>query len=190
MTEKEKMLAGEMYLANDPELLAERNRARQLVHSYNQTLPEETARRHEILAELFGETKEPPIIEPTIRVDYGYNIHTGKAFFANFDCVFLDVCEIHFGDRCMLGPGVHIYTATHPLDPVERSSGREFAIPVRIGDDVWIGGGVLIMPGVTIGDRVVVASGAVVTKDVPNDVMVGGNPARILKKLVEEPAHE
>lgn len=188
MTEKEKMLAGEMYLAADPQLVAERNRARQLVHSYNQTLPEETARRTEILTELLGDTKEPPTIEPSIRVDYGYNIHTGTAFFANFDCVFLDVCEIRFGDRCMLGPGVHIYTATHPLDPVERSSGREYAIPVKIGDDVWIGGGALIMPGVTVGDRVVIASGSVVTKDIPNDAVVGGNPARILKNLVEESA--
>lgn len=183
MTEKECMLTGEMYLAQDPELVAERTRARQLVYTYNQTLPEETKRREEILQQLLGETTDIPVIEPSLRVDYGYNIHTGKAFFANFDCVFLDVCEIRFGDRCMLGPGVHIYTATHPLDPVERSSGREYGIPVRIGDDVWIGGGALILPGVTIGNRAIIASGAVVTKDVPSDVVVGGNPARIIKQL-------
>lgn len=185
MTEKEKMLAGEMYVANDLELVAERNKARNLVHAYNQTVPEDAKLREEILAELFGETTEPPIIEPTLRVDYGYNIHTGKAFFANFDCVFLDVCAIHFGDRRMLGPGVHIYTATHPLDPIERSSGKEFGEPVKVGNDVWIGGGAMIMPGVTIGDRVVIASGAVVTKDVPDDVVVGGNPARVIKELKE-----
>lgn len=190
MTEKEKMLAGEMYLANDPQLLAERIRARELVHTYNQTLPSDAEKRTELLAALFGETAEPPIIEPSLRVDYGYNIHTGKAFFANFDCVFLDVCEIRFGDRCMLGPGVHIYTATHPLDPVERSSGREFAKPVVIGDDVWIGGGALIMPGVTIGNRVVIASGAVVTKDVPDDMVIGGNPARTIRKWNGESVHE
>lgn len=183
MTEKERMLAGEMYLAQDPELVAERMRARRLVHTYNQTLPEETKRREELVQQLLGETVDIPVIEPSIRVDYGYNIHTGSAFFANFDCVFLDVCEIRFGDRCMLGPGVHIYTATHPLDPLARSSGREYGMPVRIGDDVWIGGGALIMPGVTIGNRAVIASGAVVTKNVPDDVVVGGNPARIIKHL-------
>lgn len=183
MTEKERMLAGEMYLAQDPELVAERMRARRLVHTYNQTLPEETKRREELVQQLLGETVDIPVIEPSIRVDYGYNIHTGSAFFANFDCVFLDVCEIRFGDRCMLGPGVHIYTATHPLDPLTRSSGREYGMPVRIGDDVWIGGGALIMPGVTIGNRAVIASGAVVTKNVPDDVVVGGNPARIIKHL-------
>lgn len=183
MTEKERMLAGEMYLAQDPELVAERMRARRLVHTYNQTLPEETKRREELVQQLLGETVDIPVIEPSIRVDYGYNIHTGSAFFANFDCVFLDVCEIRFGDRCMLGPGVHIYTATHPLDPLTRSSGREYGMPVRIEDDVWIGGGALIMPGVTIGNRAVIASGAVVTKNVPDDVVVGGNPPRIIKHL-------
>lgn len=183
MTEKELMLAGHMYAPDDPELLADRLRARELIHTYNQSLPTETRRREEILHQLLGETKGIPVIEPSLRVDYGYNIHTGSAFFANFNCVFLDVCEIRFGDRCMLGPGVHIYTATHPLDAEERSSGREYGRPVRIGDDVWVGGGALIMPGIMIGDRAVIASGAVVTKDVPEDVVVGGNPARIIKQM-------
>lgn len=122
-------------------------------------------------------------IEPTFRCDYGYNIFLGNNFFANFDCVMLDVCPIRIGDNCMLAPGVHIYTATHPIDPVARNSGAELGKPVTIGNNVWIGGRAVINPGVTIGDNVVVASGAVVTKDVPDNVVVGGNPARIIKKL-------
>lgn len=120
-------------------------------------------------------------IEPTFRCDYGYNIFLGNNFFANFDCVMLDVCPIRIGDNCMLAPGVHIYTATHPIDPVARNSGAELGKPVTIGNNVWIGGRAVINPGVTIGDNVVVASGAVVTKGVPDNVVVGGNPARIIK---------
>lgn len=122
-------------------------------------------------------------MEPNIRFDYGYNTYVGENFYANFDCTILDVCEVRIGDNCMLAPGVHIYTATHPIDPVERNSGQEFGKPVTIGNNVWIGGGAIINPGVTIGDDVVIASGAVVTKDVPDRVVVGGNPAKIIKRL-------
>lgn len=157
-------------------------RARQLIHRYNHSLAEEHTLRQQILADLFGQVTEA-YIEPTFRCDYGYNIFLGNNFFANFDCVMLDVCPIRIGDNCMLAPGVHIYTATHPIDPVARNSGAELGKPVTIGNNVWIGGRAVINPGVTIGDNVVVASGAVVTKDVPNNVVVGGNPARIIKKL-------
>jgi len=109
--------------------------------------------------------------------------HVGKDFYANFDCVFLDVCPIHIGDNCMLAPGVHIYTATHPVDAIERNSGLEFGAPVTIGHNVWIGGRAVINPGVTIGDNVVIGSGTVVIRDVPSDVVIAGNPARIIKKL-------
>lgn len=184
-TEKEKMLNGEMYDPADPVLVKEREEARRLVRLFNQTTEQEDEKRVELLKELLGSTGKDVYMEPNIRFDYGYNTHVGENFFANFDCTFLDVCEIHIGDNCMLAPGVQIYTATHPLDPVERNSGKEYAKPVIIGDNVWIGGHAIINPGVTIGDNVVVASGAVVTKDVPNNVVVGGNPARIIKEINE-----
>lgn len=157
-------------------------RARQLVHRYNHTAPDEKNARQQLLAELLGES-DGAYIEPSFRCDYGYNIFLGKDFYANFDCVMLDVCPIRFGDNCMLAPGVHIYTATHPLDAEARNSGVEFGKPVTIGNNVWIGGRAVINPGVTLGDNVVVASGAVVTKDVPNNAVVGGNPARVIKML-------
>lgn len=181
-TEKEKMIAGELYRSADETLSRDRLRARQLIHRYNHSLAEEHTLRQQILADLFGQVTEA-YIESTFRCDYGYNIFLGNNFFANFDCVMLDVCPIRIGDNCMLAPGVHIYTATHPIDPVARNSGTELGKPVTIGNNVWIGGRAVINPGVTIGDNVVVASGAVVTKDVPDNVAVGGNPARIIKKL-------
>lgn len=122
-------------------------------------------------------------MEPAFRCDYGYNIHVGDHFYANFDCVILDVCEVRIGDHCFMAPGVHIYTATHPIRPFERNSEVEFGKPVKIGHNVWLGGRAIVNPGVTIGDNVVVASGAVVTKDVPNNVVVGGNPAKIMKTI-------
>lgn len=165
-TEKEKMIAGELYHSADGALSRDRLRARRLIHRYNHSLVEEHTLRQQILADLFGQVTEA-YIEPTFRCDYGYNIFLGNNFFANFDCVMLDVCPIRIGDNCMLAPGVHIYTATHPIDPVARNSGAELGKPVTIGNNVWIGGRAVINPGVTIGDNVVVASGAVVTKDVP-----------------------
>ncbi|KEO84556.1 maltose acetyltransferase domain-containing protein [Tumebacillus flagellatus] len=182
-TEKEKMIAGELYYAADPQLIKERLNARRLTRLYNQTEETEIERRTELLKELFGTVEGTIFIEPALRCDYGYNLHVGDNFYANFDCVFLDVCEIRFGKNCFLAPGVHIYTATHPLHPVERNSGLEFGKPVTIGDNVWIGGRSVINPGVTIGNNVVVASGSVVIKDVPDNVVVGGNPARVIKNI-------
>lgn len=182
-TEKEKMLNGELYNAADPELIKDRLNARRLTSFFNASLETEGEERSQLLKELFGSTGENIYIEPTFRCDYGYNIHVGENFFANFDCVFLDVCEIRIGDNCLLAPGVHIYTATHPLDVTQRILGAEYGKPVTIGNNVWIGGRAVINPGVKIGNNVVVASGAVVTKDVPDNVVVGGNPARIIKHL-------
>ncbi|BBW44648.1 TPA: maltose O-acetyltransferase [Enterobacter asburiae] len=180
--EKQKMIAGEHYRPGDETLRADRLRARHLVYRYNHTAPDEKTERQNILAELLAQSAGA-YIEPSFRCDYGYNIYLGKNFYANFDCVMLDVCPVHIGDNCMLAPGVHIYTATHPLDAEERNSGVEFGKPVNISNNVWIGGRAVINPGVTIGDNVVVASGAVVTKDVPANVVVGGNPAKIIKTL-------
>ncbi|MFB4169363.1 maltose acetyltransferase domain-containing protein [Virgibacillus sp. JSM 102003] len=181
-TEKEKMLGGGLYKPDDSELVREKLKARRLVRLYNESNETEENKRTELIKELFGSTGNSLFIEPTFRCDYGYNIHVGENFYANFDCVFLDVCEIRIGDNCFIAPGVHIYTATHPLNANERISGVEYGIPVKIGHNVWIGGGAIINPGVKIGDNVVVASGAVVTKDVPDNVVVGGNPAKAIKE--------
>lgn len=182
-TEKDKMLAGEMYNPMDPTLVRDRLIARRLVRKFNQSKETDIELRQELLTELFGSIGKNFTVEPTLRVDYGYNIHIGENFYANFDCVILDVCEVRIGKNCMLAPGVQIYAATHPVDPVARNSGRELGAPVTIGDNVWIGGRAIILPGVTVGHNVVIASGAVVTKDVPDNMVIGGNPAKILKEI-------
>lgn len=167
-SEKEKMLGGELYLASDPELASGRLNARRLTRLFNASTETEEAERTALLKQLFGSTGTHIYVEPTFRCDYGYNIHVGENFYANFDCVMLDVCEIRIGDNCFMAPGVHIYTATHPLNARERISGAEYGKPVTIGHNVWIGGRAVINPGVTIGNNAVIASGAVVTKDVPD----------------------
>ncbi|KSU62706.1 acetyltransferase [[Bacillus] enclensis] len=182
-TEKQKMMDGELYKPWDELLVKEREHARRLVRYFNATKETEYEERVDLIKQLFGSTGEKVYMEPNFRCDYGYNIHTGDNFFANFDCVILDVCEVRFGEHCMLAPGVHIYTATHPVHPYERIKGMEYGEPVVIGNNAWIGGGAIINPGVTIGDNVVVASGAVVTRDIPSNVVVGGNPARIIKEI-------
>lgn len=182
-SEKQKMVDGELYNASDHTLKNERLNARRLSRLFNKSSEMDGTDRKLLLKELFGSTGDKFFVEPLIRCDYGYNIHIGANFYANFDCVFLDVCEIRFGDNCMLGPGVHIYTATHPLDPVKRASGLEFGKPVTIGNNVWIGGRAVINPGVSIGDNAIIASGAVVVKDVPTNTVVGGNPAVVIKQI-------
>lgn len=182
-TEKQKMLDGELYNAADAELVKERENARRLTRLFNQSFESDHEQRQDIIKELFGDTGNQFYLEPTFRCDYGYNIHVGENFYANFDCVILDVCEVRFGENCFLAPGVHIYTAGHPINPFERNAGPEFGKPVTIGNNCWIGGRAVINPGITIGNNVVIASGAIVTKDVPDNVIVGGNPARIIKQI-------
>lgn len=182
-SEKEKMRNGDLYDAHDPELVAERDHARALTRQYNRTSVDEHDERRELAEALLGSLGEECLIEPPFRCDYGYNIHVGENFFANYDCVMLDVCRIDIGQNCQIGPGVHIYTATHPLDASERSKGPEYGKPVTIGDNVWIGGRAVINPGVTIGDNTVIGSGAVVTEDVPDRVVVQGNPATVVNEL-------
>jgi len=177
------MLAGELYNPRDPELVADRERARELVRLYNQTGASDHESRKLLLRELLGSVGDSPAVEPPFRCDYGTQLTVGDDFFANFGCVFLDVCPIDVGDRCLLGPSVHVYTATHPLDPEVRAEGREFGEPVTVGDDVWVGGQAVLNPGVAVGDRSVVASGAVVTRDVPAGVVVQGNPAEVVREL-------
>ncbi|TNV20641.1 maltose O-acetyltransferase [Buttiauxella sp. B2] len=180
--EKQKMIAGELYRPDDQQLRDDRIYARHLIHRFNHTAPDEKAVRAQLLGQLLGQSGDA-YIEPSFRCDYGYNIYLGKNFYANFDCVILDVCPVHIGDNCMLAPGVHIYTATHPLDAETRNSGVEFGKPVTIGNNVWIGGRAIINPGVHIGDNVVIGAGSVVTKDIPANSVVVGNPARLIKMV-------
>ncbi|EGP5651556.1 chorismate mutase [Enterococcus faecium] len=187
-TEKEKMIAGELYFANDSELVADRMFARSQSQIINQA--ESAELRSQLLKETFGRTGKKIYMEPVINFDYGYNIFVGENFYANFNCTFLDVSTIEIGDNCMFAPNVQLYTATHPLHPVKRNSGLEYAKPIKIGNNVWLGGGVIVTPGVTLGDNVVVGAGSVVTKSFPDNVVIAGNPARIIKTVEEEPLEE
>ena len=184
--EKERMLAGEAYDPSAPELVADRRRARDRCRRYNETAATETDRRDRLLSELFGDVGDDATILPPFRCDYGYNVGVGDGFFANYGCVFLDVAPVAFGENCQLGPGVHVYTATHPIDPEERAAGLEFGDPVTVGDDVWIGGRAVLTPGVEVGDGAVVAAGAVVVDDVPARTVVGGNPAETIREIDDE----
>lgn len=183
LTEKEKMLAGDPYVAADPELVAMRQRARRLTRLYNGTTEEESARRCEILAELFGRVGPSVKIEPPFRCDYGSNIYAGDGLYMNFGCVVLDCAEVHLGADLQCGPYVQIYTAYHPLDAVERTAGPELASPVTIGSRVWLGGGAIICPGVTIGDDTTIGAGSVVVGDIPPGVLAVGNPCRVVRRL-------
>lgn len=186
MTEKQKMLNGDMYDPLDDELVVERYRARSLFQEINSLGEENKDQRNDLISKLIGSHGGDLWIEPPFYCDYGYNIRLGNSVFMNFNCCILDVMPVIIGNNVMLGPAVQIYTASHPLNAAERNSGREFAKPVTIGNNVWIGGGAIINPGVTIGDGVVIGSGAVVTKDVPPNVFVGGNPAHIIKSIDNE----
>lgn len=182
-SEKAKMISGEMYNPMDKELLEGRERAKRFCKEYNSVDDTNYLKRKEMLKEILGSTGKNLHIESSFKFDYGYNIYLGENFYANYDCLLLDICPIVIGDNCMLAPGVHIYSATHPLDPTERNSGKEFGKPVKIGNNVWIGGRSVIAPGVTIGNNVVIAAGSVVTKSFPDNVVVGGNPAKIIKEI-------
>lgn len=182
-SEEAKMLAGELYLASDPALTAARQRARRLTRLYNETREDELERRTEILRELFGHIGDGAYIEPPFRCDYGTYIHAGARLYMNFDCVILDCTHVTIGDDVLIGPGVHIYAATHPLEPEVRLTGRELARPVKIGNAVWIGGGAIICPGVTIGDGAVIGAGSVVTRDIPPRCVAAGNPCRVIRQV-------
>lgn len=182
MTEKEKMLAGELYIAEEAELAAEHARAIELCDRLDcGGISEEE--RDALTRQLLGKCGKNTVLGRGFRCDYGYNIEAGENFYVNFNVVILDVCKVKIGDNCLIAPQAGIYTAAHPLDAAVRRSGLEYGRPVTIGNDVWIGGGARILPGVTLGDNVVVGAGAVVTKSFPSDVVIAGNPARVIKKL-------
>lgn len=183
MSEKENMLAGLFYNSLDPELVHLRQEARRTLWQYNATDPADESKRRELMEKLFGQAGKNLIIEPPFYCDYGSQIYFGDNVFLNFNCIILDCARVEIGNGCMLGPNVQIYTATHPLDPKARKEGKEFASPVKIGSDVWIGGSAVILPGVTIGDGAVIGAGAVVTKDVPALSVAVGNPAKVLRQF-------
>lgn len=181
-SEKDKMLAGEPYDAADAQLAQERARARDLLLRLNATGEDQAQERARIVEELFGCPADVQI-QPPFFCDYGANIRLGSKVFMNFNCVILDVAPVHIGDHVLFGPSVQVYAATHPLDAAIRRSGLEAGKPVVIGDDVWIGGGAVICPGVTIGARSVIGAGSVVTRDIPADVFAAGNPCRVIRPL-------
>lgn len=178
------MLAGEMYDPLDPELVADRARARDLCQALNATSEAESDRRRAILRELFGAGGETVWMQPPFYCDYGANIRLGERVFFNFNCIVLDVCPVTIGDFTLFGPAVQIYTPLHPMDAVARRR-EEYGKPVVIGADVWVGGGAIILPGVTIGARAVIGAGSVVTRDVPAGMFAAGNPCRIIRELAE-----
>jgi maltose O-acetyltransferase len=177
------MLAGELYNATGAELMAERQAAQRLLARYNASEPDDGAGRLALLRQLFGAVGDNPDIQPAFRCDYGYNIRLGSRCFINYNCVFLDCAPIEIGDDLQMGPAVQLYAATHPLDPAARAAGWEFAKPIRIGSNVWIGGGAIVLPGVTIGDGCVIGAGSVVTRDLPPGTLALGNPARIMRLI-------
>jgi maltose O-acetyltransferase len=182
-TEKQKMLSGELYDPLDPELTRERQKAREHCRALNASGIDATERSR-IIAALLG-TMTDVWIEPPFYCDYGRNLTVGRNVYFNFNCVVLDVMPVVIGDHTLFGPAVQIYTAMHPIDAIERRRGLEFAKPIRIGSDVWIGGGAVICPGVTIGDRAVIGAGSVVTRDVPSDMFAAGNPCRVIRGVAE-----
>lgn len=185
MTEKEKMLAGHIYDACNSEILSELFATQDAVFEYNQIRPTDHALRTEKIKQILGETGERVIVNQPFHCDYGSNISVGEDFFANFNLTVLDEAPVTIGNNCFIGPNVGLYTACHPTDPVARNSRQEWAEPITIGHNVWIGGGVTVLPGVTIGDNVTIGAGSVVAKDIPSNCVAVGNPCRPVKWLEE-----
>ena len=181
-SEREKMLAGELYDPLDPELVAGRERARDLCQALNATREADEATRRRILRDLFSKGGDSVWMQPPFFCDYGSNIELGERVFFNFNCTVLDVCKVRIGDFTLFGPGVQILTPLHPLDAVQRRS-KEYGKPISIGSDVWVGGGALILAGVTIGSRAVIGAGSVVTRDIPDGVLAAGNPCRVIRAV-------
>jgi maltose O-acetyltransferase len=181
-SERQKMLAGELYDPLDPALVRARHRARDLCRALDATPDADEAERRRVLSELFGAGGDSVWMQPPFHCDYGENIRLGERVFFNFNCVVLDVCEVRIGDFTLFGPAVQVYTATHPMQAALRRK-QEFGKPIVIGSDVWVGGAAVICPGVTIGSRAVIGAGSVVTRDIPPDVFAAGNPCRVVREV-------
>ena len=186
MTEKEKMLAGSLYQAFEPSLYEDRQHAKELLYRYNRLSPICIEERDKLIKELFGTTKKNIFVEQPFQCDYGYNIHVGENFYANVNCVILDGAPVTIGDDVLLAPNVSLCTAGHPENISQRRAGYEYAYPINIGDNVWLGAGVVVVSGVTIGDNTIIGAGSVVTKDIPANVIAVGNPCRVLRSIREE----
>jgi maltose O-acetyltransferase len=172
-----------VFRPNNADVVEKKRNARLIFEEFNKTSIDEKEKRAELIKKLFGKIGKYFWVEPTFKCDYGFNISVGENFYANFDCIFLDIEKITIGDNCFVAPQVSIYTATHPLDAIERVNSRAFGKPVTIGNNCWLGGRAIINPGVVLGNNVVVASGSVVTKSFGDNVLIGGNPAKIIKKV-------
>ncbi len=184
MTEKERMLAGKLYIANDEELASMNLRKTKLLREFNNC--DDYLRRKELIREVMGKIGENFNIEPPLRMDYGCNTYIGNNFYANCELIILDVARVFIGDNVFIGPRVSIFTAGHPIDSKVRNMNLEFGKEVKIGNNVWIGGQTVINPGITIGNNVVIGSGSVVTKDIPDGVVAVGNPCKVLRKITNE----
>ena len=182
-SQRERMLAGDLYIADDPQLAADSQRAALLMRQFNASDPADRPARRALLSELLGTFGEGAEIRPPLYCDYGYQIHIGARTFINYGAVLLDVATIIIGEDVQIGPNVQLLTPTHPLDPDARRAKLEAAKPITIGNNVWLGGGVIVLPGVSIGENTVVGAGAVVTKDLPANVVAVGNPARVIRQL-------
>lgn len=186
MTDRERMLQGKLYRVEDPVLRKEHMNAKRLTRLLNATLETEWDRRRELVQEIFASAGEGSYIEPPFHCDYGIHTTVGKNFYANYNCCILDVCDVTIGDNVMFASHVGIYAASHPIDPEVRASGLECGKPVKIGNNVWIGGHSCVCPGVTIGNNVVIGAGSVVCKDIPDNVVAAGNPCRVIREITEE----
>lgn len=180
------MLAGEPYKGFDPELLSERQRAKEMIFEFNSLRPSQIEERNNILKKLLRKTGKNNFFEPPFRCDYGYNIEIGENFYTNYNLIILDCAKVTIGNNVLIGPNVGIFTAGHPLHAEIRKQEWEHAYPIIIGNSVWIGGHVVINPGVSIGDHTVIGSGSVVTKDIPANVFAAGNPCRVIREITDE----
>lgn len=183
LSEKDKMLLGKLYNADDAALVKERKRSKDICFQYNQVLPSELKKRKGLIKTLFGKTQKNFLIEQPFYCDYGYNIEVGENFYTNVNVVILDCAKVTFGDHVFIAPNCGFYTANHPFNAEERNQGLEYALPITVGNNVWIGGGCSILPGVTIGDNTIIGAGSVVTKDIPANVLAVGNPCRVIRQL-------
>lgn len=184
MTEKEKMLAGELYDANyNPALIKERYTVKDLCFKYNNLKPSAIKKKTSTIKKILGKTKENITIEPPFWCDYGYNIEAGENFYSNHNLVILDGNKVEFGDNVFIGPNCGFYTAGHPIEYELRNKGIEYAKPIKVGNNVWFGGNVCVLPGVTIGDNVVIGAGSVVAKDIPSNSIAVGNPCKVIKQI-------
>lgn len=183
MTQKERMLSGMLYRV-DTELSNQMQQTRLLLRQLNAT--PDPSDRASVLRQLLGSMGEGSYIEPPFYCDYGSNIYVGKRFYANFECIILDQCPVTIGDDVMFGPRVSLFSAAHPIDAETRARGLEYGSPITLGNHVWIGGGAIILGGVTIGDRAIIGAGSVVTKDVPANCIAVGNPCRVIRSITTE----